>query len=161
MGCDIHITLECRVKGKWTAVKFINPYYDPEEEIMEKMYTPTVRYSGRDYYLFNILAFNGVRVDRERLPFAWVERGIPNDVSDYIREEADGSDWHTHSHLTVQEIGDALASIDVRTVPELNAGIAQDKGCLNDFYNWLKQETSNLLPGVPDEDVRMVFWFDN
>ena len=158
MGCDIHLALECKVKDKWVAVKFKNEYQEDDGS----EFTSRIRYSGRSYGLFNVLSFNDVRVDRASLNFAWDERGLPEDVSDLVKEESDSSDYHTHSYLTLSEIKKAIQTEQVLMVRETTAGITDPwNGELAGFYEWAQSKAAALLPGIPESRIRIVFWYDN
>jgi len=117
MGCDIHLYVEKKTKDNWKQIKdFISSYYDPEHEYFSdkkyrNYYTP---YSNRNYVLFSILAdvrngygFAGYDTGNRIEPID-MPRGLPDDVSDSIQEESDnwGSDGHSHSYFTLQELLD-------------------------------------------------------
>ena len=158
MGCDLHLAFECKVKDKWTAVKFKNPY--AEDEGSE--YAARVSYPGRNHTLFNILSFNNVRIDRDLLNFVWEPRDLPEDVSDLVEEESSSTDYHTHSYLTLSEIHKAIQTENVLTGQETKEGTVDPwKGELGHFYEWCKKQTNSMLPGVPDSKIRIIFWYDN
>jgi hypothetical protein len=156
MGCDIHLAIERNLKGTWIPVKFLDAYDST---------SVTARLGGyhdRSYTLFNILSFNDSRVPREKLNFVWEERGLPENVSDLVRQESDSSDYHTHSYLTLSEIKEVIPTEQVLTVHELAQGITDPwKGELAEFYNWAQHRAKTLLPGVPESQIRFVFWYDN
>lgn len=96
MGCDIHIYVEKKVKGKWLAAdkwKNEEAYYTMEgREIFE----------GRNYSLFGVLA--GVR--RDDVPLISKPRGFPKDASKevegcYTQWEGDG---HSTTWLSLEDI---------------------------------------------------------
>ena len=158
MGCDIHLALECKVKDKWVAVKFKNEYQEDDG----REFSSRIRYPGRSYGLFNILSYNGVRVNREQLNFAWDERGLPEDVSDLVAAESDSSDYHTHSQLTLSEMKKAIQTEQVLMVHEISQGITDPwKGELAGFYEWAQSKTKVLLPGINESNIRIIFWYDN
>lgn len=102
-------------------------------------------YRGRDYRLFTHLA--GVRGDEDEA--FWPERGLPEDVSDEIRADADswGPDGHTPSWQTLEELESVdwsmLGNPEWMALLERMRGLAQEK-CDGD-------QTA----------VRIVYWFDN
>lgn len=128
MGADIHLYVEKRVNpetlahteegikvvpspdgvGKWVSADKIsrNKYYDaadPEDGEPEFTVSYDDRYyTGRNYQLFGLLA--GVR-DSSVTPIK-SERGLPEDVSDFVKSESDAwdSDGHSHSYFTLAEL---------------------------------------------------------
>jgi hypothetical protein len=117
MGCDIHMYVEKKVKGKWVKVGdvFDNPYYEPEGPDYSWNTPKTDQpYSGRNYNLFAILAdvrngygFAGCDTGDAVEPIDY-PRGLPHDVSKEIQVCSDewGVDGHSHSHFTIREILD-------------------------------------------------------
>lgn len=110
MGCDIHLYTEALKeignKEKWISADCwnINPYYDENDEDNHEQYLNVVSiYDHRNYTLFSMLA--GVRNYSDNVCIAKA-RGIPSDVSEPVKCEYEywGSDGHTHSWLTLEEI---------------------------------------------------------
>lgn len=158
MGCDIHLALERNLKGKWIPVKFVNEYKEDDGDDFTAMFS----YPGRSYGLFNILSFNECRVDRNQLNFVWEERGFPDDVSDMVKKTSDSSDYHTHSYLTLSEMKKAIQTQNVLMVYEVEQGITDPwKGELAGFYEWVQSKAKVMLPGVPESQIRLLFWYDN
>lgn len=122
MGCDIHCYAEKLIDGKWVHLTgFENRY----EEISVHPY------SSRSYRLFSLLAdvrngrgfagcLTGDRIEPISKP-----RGLPEDVSDFVREESNeyGEDGHSHSWLLLSE----LLSHDYNT-PIVNIGFVNKYG---------------------------------
>lgn len=127
MGCDIHAYIEsCNDDENWI--------FDFECESM-----------GRNYNIFGKLA--GVRCwDFPHYPV----KGLPDIVSEHVWAEYTswGSDAHTPSYLTQNEIIDFLCWL------ESSEDLFSDdyvKGIINEFNTALN---SNVT-------IRLVFWFDN
>lgn len=88
MGCDIHLYIEKKVRGKWVPFKEI-----PEDDYPD----------DRDYNVFALLA--GVRGRHEKTYFA--ERGIPLDTS--YKENRGDEDFcwlgdHSFTYATIHEL---------------------------------------------------------
>lgn len=115
MGCDIHLFTEVKktINGteRWVNSDSweINPYYrygTDEDRKYERELDHKSIYSGRNYELFGILAdVRGVGN-----PVISEPKGLPEDVSDVVKNESDrwGSDGHSHSYLTLRELVEYL-----------------------------------------------------
>ncbi len=113
MGCDIHLFVEKRVKGRWVAADKWTVDKDDDETPKRKCVEYNQRfYDGRNYNLFSILAdvrngcgFAGIKTGEGFEPIA-PPRGLPADVCKEIADESErwGSDGHSHSHFTVAEL---------------------------------------------------------
>jgi hypothetical protein len=116
MGCDIHSYAEVFRDGKWCKVGkiFKNPYYDQTSKSGFNGPLTDHPYDLRTYDLYAMLADV-----RNGYGFAGVDtgsgfktisnpRGLPNDVSDDVRQESEdwGLDGHSHSWLLLSEIID-------------------------------------------------------
>lgn len=156
MGIDIHMWIEGKdVEGNWFVA---NPRYvdykNPEKVRDVKEFT--VR---RDYALFSALA-NIENVSS--IPYIQENRGLPEDVSDILKEKIDqyDSDQFSFGNISYNELEEylftnmnsnhlatiaAIASIQnlYRRINELCFEI------IDDDYNSLDKNT-----------VRLVFWFD-
>lgn len=108
MGCDIHTHVEINktINGekKWICGDYfkINPYYDGVDKY-EPKYNFVRFCDDRNYSLFATLADvrnygNTTCID--------TPRGLPNDVSPEVKEEAEGwgIDGHSHSYFTLREL---------------------------------------------------------
>lgn len=153
MGCDIHLFAEKRVNGKWHSLdKFTtNKDFDPDDELgdreIEVLREDRFYTGGRNYNLFSALA--GVRSYefRNKPNIISIPRGVPNDCCEEIKREIDyyGSDGHNHSFLYLYD---------------LEAFNWSDYGeTCNDFL--LEVIPKMIATGSSDEDVRIVFYFDN
>lgn len=149
MGCDIHAFAEVREKKKWIKLddRFENDYPKSMKcEWCEKVSEVT---SDRNYDLFGLLA--GVRgdIDIEEIS---PPKGIPEDASHgYLHkvEYWDG-DCHSHSYFTLKELKESLSGNE-RLLQEPIDRLEKAKKEIIDEWD-LK---------LGDEDIRMVFFFDN
>lgn len=170
MGCDIHTFAEQRQPdGTWKCVTPFrevprdddddndalggddiapglsawNDYADWKTDGMINV-TP---YHARHYALFALLA--GVRnYDDEITPLS-APRGVPADISDLGARVIDdfGADGHTHSWYTLAELWEHRFRI-----AEISREFVDDTLVILHGY---------VPEGGTDEDVRLVFFFDN
>jgi hypothetical protein len=119
MGCDIHICVELREhadspwqeinpeKWHWWSQEHGDVFTDTHDP--PKLPLPEGQtwldfgnrwYRDRNYTAFGILA--GVR--SHSVEPILEPRGLPSDVCDSIRAQAWGSDWHSHSYYTVEDL---------------------------------------------------------
>jgi hypothetical protein len=166
MGCDIHAIVERKTF----------PYGNRESWRWRNSGTPGI---SRNYVLFSMLA--NVRNDWE-VPFTPIAqpRGVPGyeiKTDNYGRFESLGrnTDWnespsdayeslvlnwgvdgHSHSWVTLRELKDAK---------ELIQGYYWEDGIpkyvLDDYYNLLGYMEHQKYDGQTDEEIRLVFFFDN
>lgn len=164
MGCDIHVCVEYKrsSEGHWQSGDYFhmtNPL-DPNE----KPYRVDV-YSDRCYSLFGVLA--DVR-NRGYKPID-TPRGLPDDVTDYVKSEYEwwGTDAHSASFFTLRE----LKEWDERHKPTDEFGgrvleplldrlirRADELGVVYDF-EWKNTIKRHVYDDA--ERIRIVFWFDN
>ena len=165
MGCDIHMAVERLVNGNWVCLKTRNKYYEEDEDKSDwYRYTADVLDFGRDYALFNIVAYNSHRVPKEHLNFYWEARGVPEDVSDYARRMFfDDCDLHTPSYLLLTELEETVADLskEIRSKYEVSQNTPREQGCLSDFLDTVREQLSTLLPEVPSNEIRILIAFDN
>lgn len=114
MGCDIHMYVEYKRKNEnvWkTGDYFVKGGVWAEDD----GYARKELHGSRNYTLFTTLA--GVRDYGEGNSIVSEPRGLPVDVSDYVKQESDrwDGDGHTHSWLTLKELKDFQA-----TGPKIN-----------------------------------------
>lgn len=152
LGCDIHLFVEVKKDGKWiNADKWTkNPYFDqyPEDEREFKISRENSFYSGgRNYNLFTALCGVRGRNFIGEPPRISEPKGVPQDVSDRVREEISrwASDGHSHNWNTMDE----LKAFDWSAYGETT-----------------KAFTDEVLPKMEslkaeNEDVRIVYFFDN
>lgn len=115
MGTDIHLYTEVKkhINGKemWVNCDLweINPYYrygDDEDKKYDRELSLVSLFGDRNYQVFGILA----DVRGTGNPIISEPKGLPNDVSDIVKEESDNwdSDGHSHSYLTLREMVEYL-----------------------------------------------------
>lgn len=153
MGCDIHTVVERKVDGKYEAI----PGFEP--------------FDWRSYFMYGFLA--DVRNYSDVPPLA-KPRGLPDDVSEEVRELVDvwGMDGHSHSWLSVAELLDFRYDervedrrVTVQTGPNSwdgGATAAPGGGALTTWREALGTKYFEDLSRLSDEGAeRVVFWFDN
>ncbi len=140
MGCDIHLHVEAKIKGKWEH--YSHPFI------------------SRNYWLFSRMA--GVRDNGEICAIA-KPRGLPGDISASTQFDAGqwGSDAHTCSWLSAGEAGEVQ-----RQYEERHGGTSHPPlfGYLygNDIDCYVTPGSDSArLKALGFEDARIVFWFDN
>lgn len=166
MGCDIHLMAEKKVfhvddkdkeKGVWINIDkwVVNETRFRYSSEGEKYPTMTITYDdrfykGRNYNLFTALA--GVRSFEfdNAPPIISEPKGFPKDASPQVKSENKRwkGDGHSHSWLTLSEIkafdwsayGETCDEFRIVTVGKLEKA--------KSHYN-------------TDEEIRIVFWFDN
>lgn len=155
MGCDIHLYVEKKEYGygedsnkfvwisldKWTEQgEYDNIYLD--------VHYKDRLYRDRNYNLF--CALSGATSHRfNNAPNFMPAKGIPNDCSKLISNaikhwEGDG---HSHSYLTLKELREFDWSSYGNTCDEFRLDTLQKLGILKE--------------SMTDEDIRIVFFFDN
>lgn len=115
MGCDIHIFTEAKqtINGveQWVNVDNwrVNPYYGTDE-YERREYEAKHIYDDRNYELFSFLA--GVRNYGSNPSFGF-DRGLPEDVTPQVKQEADwwDCDGHTHGYCTLAELKEAIKKV--------------------------------------------------
>ena len=156
MGCDIHMHVEYRIQrhnkpAQWCDGNLyeVNKFYemdpDDDEPKYRRVYLTNER---RNYGLFGLLA--GVRNYGTKPIVA--PRGFPKDVPKSIAEEYDswGSDAHSASWLTLAELMNAA-----RSHPDLLDDLVAE---LQEYFNRI---FPNPAPLITQNELRIVFWFDN
>lgn len=172
MGCDIHMFVEKKVNNKWEKLskKFKYRHYDPtrENKIDEDGYewNPEFTdspYSDRNYDLFAILAdvrngrgFAGCYTGEGFNPIS-EPKGLPKDASNEVKLEFFdwGSDAHSASFFTIKELKDYDWSQQTITHGEKLTYTEASNNFLDYITGTLSEFTDN------DEEIRIVFWFDN
>ena len=133
MGCDIHLKVEVKSRGKWLL--FNQPYVNRNYELFEKM--------------------AGVRGDVSEAIAA--PRGLPDDISEgtQLVYDYDEPDAHSMSYLTLIEISRLEKWWNNQ---EYKQFFNSEFGYLfgNDY-----SDLDELANPLEVEDVRFVFWFDN
>ena len=128
----IHVEYKSRKTGRWTYA------YEADGD--------------RNYNLFSVLA--GTR--GECLPL-YDPRGLPDDISDKAKKKYEdwGTDAHTPSWLTTQELEECLSTTIKRTEDSYRSEM---KKWLKPYYEIYEKMNTIELQGEP---CRIVFWFDN
>lgn len=164
MGCDIHLYTEKKVETRdghyaWFCCDsfMYGKGYQKDNLVHISIY------STRNYMMFGILA----NVRNHKYEPVVASRGLPNDVSDVIKEAAIywGDDGHTHTWLTANEVFQYYKKnknneyIKVCMRPLVKA--IKKKMC-NEFYiNTNDKEIKKNELKKHGDDFRIVFWFDN
>ena len=119
MGCDMHVYVEKKKKGKWMSAQGL---MKTEEGEMDVPYPDKV-YNGRNYELFGFLTEGKVRSDPQI--YAGKLKGFPKDASPEIKKifESWESDGHTPNYFTLEEL--EKIDWDNLTIPE--SGLMEKK----------------------------------
>lgn len=161
MGCDIHWNSETKRDGVWVCDQEIKQakYGEPGEMALEDL--PG---RGRDYWWFGLIA-KGVRSTWD-WSFDYQDQ-IPEDLSPEVakRVEDDGSDGHSHGTLTRAELKEKLEEFKPIRAEYLIAPPEGDDRYLVEAAAHLSERLEEVIgyltSDVPDEDQRIMFWFDN
>ena len=169
MGCDIHLFIEYKVGDK--------PWQTDSHHICEDNYLRDVSVSYRNYRLFGALA--GIR---NRVDYGAEAKGLPDDVSNSIKEESDRWDYdgHGHSYSSLEEFKQALKlsesfedkDIEPIAFYDMYSNITQEYGYTNllaycekqikEFQIELEVEKHLLGQDInTDVQCRLVYFFDN
>lgn len=154
MGCDIHLFVERREDDQWVSADTWEPIPETEQEYEDGRVRRRTKvfYGERRYDLFAILAdvrngrgFAGRDFGYRLRPIA-KPRGLPDDTSQEVRDEADrwGDDGHSHSWLTLAEL---LAFDWDQTVTQRGAASAVG------LRNALTQDGTTIVTAVLEEDA--------
>ena len=141
MGCDIHVHVEFKIRGKWL-------HYN----------RPNV---NRNYALFAAMA--GVRAFEDSDPPIAEPRGIPKNATETTKFDFKryGEDAHTPSWLSCKEM--AVLEKQAAEFYGEKAGpwdMARDFGWFfGGSFSGFTEYPNDRPAGV--QDVRVVFWFDN
>lgn len=162
MGCDIHIYRERYVNGGWETDTTVE-IEDEGGSNEYKSFESGCGYYSRSYWLF--AALSNVRSYGDNLPVPPPAkgRGFPNDVTkihDDCKESWD-SDGHSHGWLTLAELKRLKEQYENAMVTH---GDNPDKwGTIAEYIgDCIKQVSQGgYFDGLPDEDCRIVFFYDN
>lgn len=129
MGCDIHLYMEKKTDNGWERVRYIHDLY------------------FRSYWQFAQLGMTGRAYGTEPL---FELKGLPQNLSEFVQRELDeyGGDGHSPSYLTLQEMGEKLAS-------NKDAG-PQIWEIFEEMQSLFKKHKLE-----DKKDFRLVYWFDN
>jgi hypothetical protein len=199
MGCDIHVYTEFKRDGVWhSADHWEKSKYSEEETIPMRFEC----FGSRNYALFSFLANVRQRTWGNEVPVLAEPRGIPQDVSKRVREDAGLGDLHSLSFFTLTELRagweiyhkatiqyDAVVDTNDEAtrgwlaLPEATRGSPPTGYCagsssatavdakwneplemiIGDGIRQITRFLSRLSldEGVKDDEVRIVFGFDN
>lgn len=109
MGCDIHMFCEEQVKIKdkaeWRSADHFkrNHYFGAYEDETNELEVVELC-DSRNYSMFTALC--GVRDYTNKSPKISEPRGLPDDVTEFVKEESDrwDCDGHSHSYVTLAEV---------------------------------------------------------
>ncbi len=156
MGCDIHMYVEV-YDEKTDTWHHAQPTSGKPKEVpySERLYT------DRDYALFGMLA--GVRCPGLSV---FVERGFPDDASDFVEKEFTrwGSDAHTPSYLNLEELRNATLQNITVNIPMANSkeetlnSILQDYQHANVLGFCQKNGHPHVKLSVPITSIAPDFW---
>ncbi len=147
MGCDIHLHTEVKIKSQW------HHYGMPDVT--------------RDYRVFAKMA--GIHNKHDITPIT-KPRGMPVDPTFLTAFDCElwGSDGHSHSWLTAEEITTLVEFIKDKVIsqdnrwpikwPEANFSYFFG-GTWGGFSRYRNEPNAGIPEGV--EDIRFVFWFDD
>lgn len=188
MGCDIHMYSE-KLKRSWsqpTKIKWIpfdffryNSYYPErnDDEIWEREFDVDPIYSERNYHLFSLLA--NVRNYGDRIePFS-EPRGVPDDLSDFVKSEYDkwDGDGHSYSWFSFGELFNLYKGYNWSEEESYSKSSLEEiietlfsKICKEYYYPKNVMTLDNVhkiyeeLLGTNIDiynEIRIIFWFDN
>lgn len=120
---------------------------------------------SRDYWFFGLLNC-GVRTSWPwSFPYSDGIEGPPEDCSKEVKQIADqwDSDGHSHGSLTRAQLKAKLAEVKLKQAELLIAPGDQPHfgQAAQHHFTRLTEVLACLTSDVPDEDQRVVFWFDN
>ena len=156
MGCDIHMYSETLIDDEWVADTVDTLKYDAKYDIyiMDEFNN-----CHRDYWFFALLA-----QVRRNCPWGFEAKGFPDDASDEIERiyKEWGSDAHTPSYLTHQELLDKYNSLPtIKVECLLSQEFSDATDVIDNTSPTLKSHIDTFNPGVNKSHQRIVFWFDN
>lgn len=161
MGADIHLYSETQRTGVWEADQAAS-YLLEREDDRDYPSMNEAEGSERDYWYFGLLA--GVRTE---WPFEFARRGLPSPMSEQVEAIAQSWDGDGHSHNWItraeliakrEELNQLQVEVLINPNPEYQANHLEHLvRRLDDQIAYLR----SVSPDVPDDDQRLVFWFDN
>ena len=148
MGCNSHLSIE--IQGRWS--------HSPSKWDTWAIDLP----ESRDYYLYEAMA--GVRGEDENA--IATPRGVPVDASSQVKFwcERAGDDGHSHSWLYPSEFTEAIIKSDKRFAEEVKRSkypADPERGHTDKAWLSLDKVLKALAEVYGDENVRLVFFFDN
>ena len=125
---------------------------------------------GRNYDLFGSLF--GVRNATDFAPVA-ADRGLPTDLSELTRRDAEYEAYHSHTWVTWEELaavdwdelamkwGDEFSRIRGDLDPDGRPEMISRRQTLNADWHLLMEMAAPLVRQYGADRVRLVLWFDN
>lgn len=116
MGCDIHMFCEEQItikdKTEWRSADHFkkNHYFGAYDDDEGEKELEVVELCGnRNYSMFTALC--GVRDYSEKSPKISEPKGLPEDVTELVKERSDyyGCDGHSHSYVSLKEVKDFVS----------------------------------------------------
>lgn len=156
MGCDIHFTVERKVKDKWIGV------FSTDLTPRQPMYS----YAKGGYDLGTLTGCAPVAGERNYTFFASLAgvrgagpdpKGVPDDMSELTSAALDdwGGDGHSHSWDTFEDFMRLhIANTSSRTYRALAVEALKGGNGVLDALFW-ETETDRR------ENMRVIYWFDN
>lgn len=146
MGCDIHIVVERKKKGrdKWVGIYSSDAAYP----IIRK----NMIAARRDYAFFGVVAaVRGEGIGGKR----HYPRNLPEDMSDLTREQFwyAPTDYHSASYMTPKEFADCWLAANEQMPGQFRSSEVRSDFAIYDLLG-IEADDSGC-------DFRVVFWFDN
>ncbi len=156
MGCDIHWYSETRRDGKWECDQKLTFVENDVSGQTDMNYFPG---RDRDYWLFGLLN-PSVRTEWE---WSFTEsskdlEGVSREISLMCAQW--GVEAHSGGSLTRAELKAKLEELKLLIAKALIVP-HKDIQVISHHKKCLMKILSNMTSDVPDEDQRIVFWFDN
>lgn len=148
MTTCIHVYSEERKNGNWVATDK-DSYNEERPNRFGWINAQMRRVPCPESYRFYGLLLDGARYS---WPWSFYQKGMPEDVSEEIRNVCDsfGFEGYGHSYLTLKEL--------VEKYLELLVSGESAK----ELLSYLRQLIEQLPKHVENHnDIRIVFWFDN
>jgi len=158
MGCDIHWYSETKKDGNWVCDQAASFEIEKEADGSEYTHMDNFPDRGRDYWWFGFIQ-PGVR---SSWTIGFDESSLPDDLSKEVAAivESYGVDGHSHGHFTRAELKAKLNEFHVHRTEQL-INPTTEREAVNHFVERLETTIRNLSADVPDDDQRVVFFFDN
>lgn len=170
MGCDIHTHVEIRSDrwGRRTLDWRCGDYFSVVDPLdPDAKYAIQELHGNRYYALFAVLA--NVRNYDYRLNYIDEPRGLPDDVTEFVKRDYEGWGWDAHScsYFTLRELIEYHEEHKPKDVfgRDILLPLINDLKRRADEFNliyerwWDGDRYEDAL--LKAEDIRFVFWFDN
>ena len=157
MGCDIHWYSETKRNGVWVCDQADSFAVLVEED--NDIQLDDFPHRSRDYWFFGFIQDDV----RSSWPWSFPQRfKVPDDCSKEIaiNFKSWGEDAHSEGYLTRAEMKDKLHALKGLQTQHLIAP-EETTEALNWHATKLAKVIADLDSDVPDENQRIIFWFDN